>query len=318
MSAMIHVAVSPSVDYLPHCAVMLESLFFHNKNEVFKVHVLWQSESPNDPIKKLEEFIESRKATCTVYGIGREYLDQLPGDSAWNNAVWLKILIPKVVYEKRVIYLDSDLIIRSSVREIWGSGLQDNLLAAVQEVIPAGWLTRTHKNVPKLGLGAVSNYFNSGVMVMNLQAIRDANLDDQLLDYASDPYSEKAMADQDTLNAVIHGAWERLPLKWNVGYHFFKYRNFDSPLCSASFCEAVQGPAVLHFCGPEKPWKSSCRNPYRNEYIKHLRTTPWAKDGYDAYDFWGRVLFKSPLIFRRWMYLYVPMIKRAIRRFRVG
>lgn len=150
---------------------------------------------------------------------------------------------------------------------------------------------------------------------MDLRAIRDAGFDDKLLEYARNPCAEKTMADQDTLNATLQGAWDRLPLKWNVGYHFFMYWRFDSPVDRDEFNDAVKNPRILHFCGPDKPWTASCRNPFRPEYIYHLASTPWADSGYDQYDLWGWFYYQAPLWFRRCIYSNLPRIKRKFVKF---
>lgn len=316
MSEVIHVAVSPSRDYLPHCAVMLESLFCHNKYKKFKIHILWQEKNPESLINKLDGFIKRKGAECVVYKIEEEQLENFPSDSLWDRAVWLKLLIPKIVHANRVLYLDADVILRADISDIWSVDLQDSYIAAVQDVVRLGGLQAAHKNIHELGLGALTNYFNSGVMLMNLKAIRGAGLDEALLTYASDPHTQKSMADQDTMNVIFQGAWLHIPLKWNVMYQLLMYRRFDSPYNRTELNEALDAPKILHFCGPGKPWKPNCRHPFRPEYIHHLKSTPWASSGYDSYDLTGMVLYQLPLWLRRWVYLSLPRVRKIKHRIR--
>ena len=66
--------------------------------------------------------------------------------------------------------------------------------------------------------------------------------------------------DQDALNATLIGQWIILPTSWNW--------QFDRRIRTSQ-------PAIVHFVTHDKPWRWSNRHPFKREYRKYRRKTPW-------------------------------------------
>ncbi len=113
------------------------------------------------------------------------------------------------------------------------------------------------------GLGFVpqENYFNSGVLVMDCDAIRRECHD--YVDLASidrlRPFRE--FPDQDRLNEFFAERWLKLPLKWNirpglmrdVQYRHHRFRHVSEEL-RVQMQDAAVDPKLWHFMGRKKPW----------------------------------------------------------------
>ncbi|NNF28838.1 MAG: hypothetical protein HKN73_16555, partial [Gemmatimonadetes bacterium] len=85
------------------------------------------------------------------------------------------------------------------------------------------------------------------------------------------------MADQGAINAALGGGWSRLPPTWNVQTEFFDPNNLVEPfLDPATFHGIVEDPAVVHFTGPDKPWKGDCLHPFVQEWRALLERTAFA------------------------------------------
>lgn len=110
-------------------------------------------------------------------------------------------------------------------------------------------------------------YFNAGVMLINLQQWRKEQLEAQLLQFLST--YQVQYHDQDTINAVARNRILKLNPKWNLGFLFkivlekgfninFNSGNGSLPYTPESFQEAMQSPAILHYHGNRiaKPWES--------------------------------------------------------------
>ena len=113
------------------------------------------------------------------------------------------------------------------------------------------------------GLGFVprENYFNSGVLVMDCEAIRC-----QYPDYRDLASLDKLrpftyLPDQDRLNEFFAERWFKLPLKWNtqpsitrdVEQRKYKFLHISDEL-RAQMRDATRDPKLWHFIGEEKPW----------------------------------------------------------------
>src|SRR5437879_3158835 len=79
---------------------------------------------------------------------------------------WYRIFLPELLPElDRVLYLDADVIVVDSLIPLWNVDLSEDYLAAVTNVFQAA---HVHRPV-ELGLAGPRAYFNSGVMVLNLE-----------------------------------------------------------------------------------------------------------------------------------------------------
>ena len=113
----------------------------------------------------------------------------------------------------RVLYLDPDIVAVGSIEKLWDTDLRGNTVGAVP--IPNSVRPAQH------GMPVGSLFFNSGVLLMDLEAWRSKEYRRRCIDYIGQ-YPERAIdADQDILNLVLIGDWLPLDYKWNVINPFF-------------------------------------------------------------------------------------------------
>ena len=114
-------------------------------------------------------------------------------------------------YDK-VLYLDSDLIVLDDVAKLFAIDLSDNLLAATRDIDYAGNLNmpdgeRLEYSNAVLGLERPFNYFQAGVLLLNLAEMRKLHSLDEWLDLATN--SQFIYDDQDILNSECQGRLSR-------------------------------------------------------------------------------------------------------------
>ena len=157
-----------------------------------------------------------------------------------------------------------------SISPLWKVDLCGALLAAVD--VPGSERTMT-----RLEMCAINGYFNSGVLLIDLDQWRKTRALDQALDYIS-ANSARVRHDQDALNACFYGRRKHLEYEWNATWPFFYPAVYGTPLLPLSKheVEAVQrNVRIIHFNGPTKPWSYFCDHPRRAEYWRYLRMTDW-------------------------------------------
>jgi lipopolysaccharide biosynthesis glycosyltransferase len=149
----------------------------------------------------------------------------------------------------RILYLDPDILVINPLRPLWETDLSQYLFAAAAHTGRA----ELANNVNRLRLGTKHDYYNSGVLLMNLEECRKRISSQQIFHYVAEHGKEMLLPDQDILNALF-GDWI-LPLDdavWN-----YDARNYNTYLLASSGqCDlnwVVQHTAVLHFCGRAKP-----------------------------------------------------------------
>src|SRR5262245_42427578 len=126
-----------------------------------------------------------------------------------NNVTYFRLLLPEVIPPDidRVIYLDCDVLVQRDLSQLWAHALGEHALAAVQDAGFSDWA--------KLGLNPEAGYFNAGVVLLDLQAIRAQGLFRDALKFAKDHPARLTWSDQCALNHVFERRWPRLDKFWN-------------------------------------------------------------------------------------------------------
>ncbi|MBX3584234.1 MAG: glycosyltransferase family 8 protein [Rhizobiaceae bacterium] len=182
----------------------------------------------------------------------------LPERDAFTRAAYLRLFLDVILSDfERAVYLDCDL-----------SPLVDlsPLLAMVPEaapVIAAYDLPIMISGDRPKALGMTGGYFNSGVLVLDLKALRTQAVFTDALSFALDHADLCRGADQDPLNAVLDGRWQVLDWRWNV----LTYMNDLLP----------EQPFIRHFAG-RKPWgrnKAGLEKQFVDQWRDDLAQSPW-------------------------------------------
>ena len=151
----------------------------------------------------------------------------------------------------RVLYLDPDILVLNPLRPLWETDLEGNLFAAAAHT----GKTELANSVNRMRLNSGSDYYNSGVLLMDLAAARREIDPEEIFRYVAEHKKELLLPDQDLLNA-LYGR-RILPLDdalWN--YDARNYNNYRLRSAGAHDLPWVmEHTAILHFCGKAKPWK---------------------------------------------------------------
>jgi lipopolysaccharide biosynthesis glycosyltransferase len=243
--------------YLPHTATMLGSLLQHNS--FARIH-LFHGKVDQRQLAKLN-FVSTRyKSQIIYYDLTTRHLEGLRVDGPASIANYYRLLAPQLlpIDIDKVVYLDSDIVVRRSLANLWNVDLADYALAAVEDQIKS--------LAGELGLPAGARYFNSGVLLINLAYWRAHKVHEQAFSFILNNPLKVQYWDQDALNAILVDRWKELPDIWNWNEQYAYEAKYP-----------LGDPAIVHFCGvPElKPWHWHCRHPFRHEYRQHRRKTPW-------------------------------------------
>lgn len=93
----------------------------------------------------------------------------------FNKAMFYKFFIPRAFpsYMEKAIYLESNIIVNMDISELWHVELGDKILAAVSS-LEIGSDIHTQDKIVADGFVKQEDYFSSGVLLMNLKLLRDA------------------------------------------------------------------------------------------------------------------------------------------------
>lgn len=156
-----------------------------------------------------------------------------------------------------VLYLDCDVIIRGSLKDLFSIDLKNTAAAMVKDV-------ESDSEAKRLGL---KNYFNAGVMLINLDYWRKNKIEDNLFEYTKTHTDEIKWQDQDILNCVLNENIKEIDTKWN--YQYFLYDEVNT--------NDLNEAEILHLSGRFKPWLLPFEHPIYDIYYSYLYETPFFK-----------------------------------------
>ncbi len=175
-----------------------------------------------------------------------------------SAGAYLRLELPDLLPDTdRILYLDIDTLVRGSLKELWQIDMKEYLLAGVKAAvnITDKWDWNSDRPYWHMLADMKGSYVNSGVLLMNLDAMRRGNLRQKWEELSK---IRMYYQDQDMLNISCKGKIYHLPAKYNRFAYFSdeEYGQFVTEgLYTQEECrEAVETPTIIHYAA-DKPWK---------------------------------------------------------------
>lgn len=261
-------------NYVAHSATMLHSLLEHSRGYEVRVHYLHPPEFPAGLLMPLRAMVEQEGGRLLALPVDDRLSAGLPVEGFTRKATWYRTFLPELLEElDRVLFLDCDLVVADAIGDLWRTDVGEHYLAAVTNVFMVEHLFR----VDELGLADPRDYFNAGVMLMNLAAMRSDRCAQAMYEYGVAHADELVFRDQDVLNAVLGKRRRALHPRWNLMNSVVSFPYSPYVLGRQAVEEARRHPGIRHFEGPglNKPWHAACPFEGRELYAQHRRHTPW-------------------------------------------
>lgn len=267
--------------YAGHLAASLYSLLDNNRNirnmDIYVLSVGMCGEFQNRLSGVAGIF--HRNLHVVELGNLRERFDYDIDTRGFDISAMGRLFAPQVLPEsvKKALYLDCDTIVCGSVRALYETDLGNKLVGMVMEP------TVYKEMKDSIGLGKNDPYYNSGVLLMDLDQWREQKVLGRLLGFYKSHEGRLFACDQDTINGALRGQILTLPVKYNyfTNYRYFRYSTLYR-MCKAygeigekAYREAGRSPVVIHFLGDERPWIAGNHNHFRRLYEHYLSQTPW-------------------------------------------
>lgn len=269
-------------NFIRHAAVMFVSLFEnHDKTVKIRIHAIVESLKPTDR-QKLTLLVHEHGAVINYYELTNEnlaYIESLPLNQKAHvsKAAYFRLMMPEILPKelKKILYLDCDIIIQDELFTLYREDIKNYALAACKE------LDRAKFNSTRLDLPSFSDYFCSGIMLVNLDYWRKNKVSNRAFNYLSLFSDSILWWDQDALNGCLHNEWKCLHPRYNCDptmYFYNGWINYDERFVM-DWLDAVKNPAIIHYLTAAKPWQVLCTHPLKGLYYNYLKKTPWARTG---------------------------------------
>ncbi len=194
-----------------------------------------------------------------------------PGKS---HMAYCRILLPRVLEVSRLIYLDCDVLVFRDLSQLFDHPLSSGkILAAVRDSETLSLGDDSQIVTDAMKLPAQSAYFNSGVMLMNLDELRKQNFLKRSLEFLESWSGRYRFHDQSAINFLLHGRIDALPQYWNRASWQFDEQDDNDLGCvlhytrSAPWLRETPGPAQALF--EQFAWHTGLSVNRRTTEFKH-------------------------------------------------
>lgn len=231
-------------NYIPFLGVTLESIRANSAlNRDYEIHIL-NSGLKEENITSISSAFSSKNFKINFHNISQEleeFNERLHTRDYYSKSTYYRLFIPTLFPSlKKALYLDCDIVLRGDVAKLYDIELEDNLVAGVHDSF-----VDTHEAMKmyvenRVGVKPYTNYFNAGVLLMNLTELRKFNFKDKFLNLLSSVKFNVAQ-DQDYLNALCKDRVKKIDWTWNF-----------MPLENTVKDDKIQ---LIHFNLDYKPWQ---------------------------------------------------------------
>ncbi len=288
-----NIVISVNDAYVNHAKVMLFSLCRHTQEDVC-VYLLNRNLSQKQ-CAKFSLFLE-KKCHASLYVLDmNEMFDDMPTVSSQFSVEMYYRLIAQFVLPNdlsRALWLDADIVVLRDLSIFYNQSFEDSYYVVCED--GQNGKPNVDELKLKIGLNLEQKYFNSGVLLMNLDELRKDTSLDAIFTYCQRHKKRINYPDQDLLNLmyiqkVKYADWK----KYNYQVH-----TYDNSVKSNLMIKNV---VILHYTSVTKPWQFNGYSKFDRFYWKEMFLSGK----------WGEAIFGQPI--SAIMKLLRKMYKRVVK-----
>jgi lipopolysaccharide biosynthesis glycosyltransferase len=180
----IYLCTFASGSYIQHACVLIKSLIkVKNKNKDYEVFFFY-SEAKESDFHKVKNEFEKIKGVFINYIFCNTY-KQHENNLRLNHtsmSIYAKIFIYDLIpnYIKKILFLDADIVLLQDPAELFETDLKNFTIGAIQD----HYYKKVHIEMKEaINLNSDNDYFNSGVMLINLTKWKNENISSKSLEF---------------------------------------------------------------------------------------------------------------------------------------
>jgi len=254
----LNILLSTNRSYIPLLTVMLHSLFDNNRDCAVNIHLL-HAELNEDDLSIVEKTVKRYGGKLCSYRIDVKSLSEAIHKPTEANEdpreksrlpmeTYFRLLcidyLPKSI--KKVLYLDCDVIVNGSLKELYNMDLTDYMFAAADDFLEALELPADHwqRGIIYSHIPETFKYVNAGVLLMNIDRFRQVITTEEIISIIDEHGDLLIWHDQDFINYLFY----------KYIYHFdYKLYNYFPVYPDWEDLEPGR-PVIIHYGGDFKPW----------------------------------------------------------------
>lgn len=231
-------------NYVPCLTVAIHSLI-KNQNKDYNYSIKILTTGLSDESMRLLNKFNDENNTIDYVDIteSMEYLSsQLHTRDYYSKSTYFRLFIPRLFPEyKKALYLDCDIVVNGDISKFYNINVGNNLVGAIPD--ESVQVVEPFYDYVENALGIDrENYFNAGILIMNLEQFRKQNFEKQFVELLN-KYTFRVAQDQDYLNVICKNKVHYVNLTWD-----------KMPMPNEEFGDKV--PELIHYNMGWKPWKA--------------------------------------------------------------
>ncbi|AIM64909.1 hypothetical protein WS105_1319 [Weissella ceti] len=199
--------------YMAPLQVALVSIKENNPNQDMRVWIVYESVS-EVKIESLRTLTNKLGYDLNVVQVDGSNWSDAPIEDRYPKEMYFRLLAGEILPKEitKVIYMDPDILVINSIRELWDLDMGEYMLAAATHT---GVIDVTTP-INKVRLDIKHGYYNSGIMVINLEKAREIVRWADISDVIQEHGNMLLLPDQDILNYLYGKYAIEIPdEKWN-------------------------------------------------------------------------------------------------------
>ena len=179
----------------------------------------------------------------------------------FSPMVYIRLFLTDIVPADvdRLIYIDSDMMVRVAIEELFELDLEGHPIAAVMDPYGTGFQTGRDFRAKRY-YDTTELFFNAGLMVIDTKRLAALDVIGTVRRTLTPEEFTSVYYDQDILNIALRNNWRVLEPMWNL----------QNPTPSH---EAL-APNVVHYTGTNKPWLLFGETAFKRNY-RHIMTNDY-------------------------------------------
>ena len=249
--------------YVPFLAVALESLIENSsKQYYYSIKVLYTNISEENK-KKINKY---KRENVNIEFVDLNYYiekvkDKLYTRDYYTNTTYFRLFIANLYPQyNKAIYLDSDIVVLGDIAELYNQDIGDNLVAAAPDDVIQTIKVFQEYAEKVVGVADYRNYFNAGILLMNLDEFRKFDFQDKFL-YLLETIKFTVAQDQDYLNRLCKGKVKIIDKAWD-----------KMPIANDDFDD--KDLKIIHYNLADKPWHYDNIR-YKDYFWKYAKKTEY-------------------------------------------
>lgn len=238
--------------YLPHVVQCIRSFVRFPREDGYHVYIL-HSDLTEADTQPLEHTFSGAVRFHFVY-VDPKGLLSFPESDRYPGQIYYRLfaafLLPPEV--ERILYLDGDITIINPLEELYSMDFAGKDILACTHI--RKFLNKMNRM--RLGIREARPYINSGVMLMNLKALREHQDPREIVQYVQRHKNVMTLPDQDIIIGLYGGRVGLIDtMRYNLSDRILSIYNTEHPTDRKDLDWVRENAVVIHYCSRKKPWQ---------------------------------------------------------------